>query len=427
MQGVSRAERERRADELLNDVGLAGFATSYPSVLSVGMRQRVGVARAFISDVQLLLMDEPFGALDALTKRMMQEELLRLWRLHRHTLVFVTHDVDEAVALADRIIVMTKRPATVQEQFVLPPDRPRGPAARKLPEARETGRRIWDLVMSDVGSIRAGRGMTSAVRRSWPFPAPLISITLAVGALSFWELMSRIGFISPLLAPAPTAVVRALIAEFTTGEIGPHILITLYRVVSGILIGGSAGLVMGLLMGTSRRLRDIADPFVAAIHPNSEDRDPPRRHGTSWHRRPVTDSGDLARRFLPDDDQHDERRAADQPHTSRCREKLRCDRRRSCSARVVLPASLPMVLSGLRIAVNLALLITISVEIAGATKGLGALIWISWEVMRIEVLYASLLVIMALGISANLLVRLLSDVVAPWSRSSGGDRQRATR
>ena len=150
MNGVQRAERERRADDLLRDVGLEGFAASFPSVLSVGMRQRVGVARAFISDVQLLLMDEPFGALDALTKRMMQEELLRLWRLHRHTLVFVTHDVDEAVALADRIIVMTKRPATVHAQFVLPRDRPRGPASRKLREVREAGRQIWEIVMGDV-------------------------------------------------------------------------------------------------------------------------------------------------------------------------------------------------------------------------------------------------------------------------------------
>jgi NitT/TauT family transport system ATP-binding protein len=157
MQGVPREERERRADDLLRDVGLAGFASSYPQDLSVGMRQRVGVARAFISDVQLLLMDEPFGALDALTKRTMQEELLRLWRHHRHTLVFVTHDVDEAVALADRIIVMTKRPGTVLEQFELPADRPRGPSARRIPEARVTGRRIWDLVMSDADAPSTAR------------------------------------------------------------------------------------------------------------------------------------------------------------------------------------------------------------------------------------------------------------------------------
>ena len=152
MHGVPRAEREERADDLLHEVGLVGFASSYPSELSVGMRQRVGVARAFISEVQLLLMDEPFGALDALTKRMMQEELLRLWRLHKHTLVFVTHDVDEAIALADRIIVLTKRPGTVLEQFVLPADRDRGPSSRRIPEARAIARRIWEIVMSDVGA-----------------------------------------------------------------------------------------------------------------------------------------------------------------------------------------------------------------------------------------------------------------------------------
>ena len=149
MRGVPREERDQRADSLLRDVGLEGFATRWPHELSVGMRQRVNVARAFIADVQLLLMDEPFGALDALTKRIMQEELLRLWRQHRHTLVFVTHDVDEAVALADRIIVLTQRPAKVLEEFVLPRDRPRGPSHRKLPEARAIGRRIWSLVLGE--------------------------------------------------------------------------------------------------------------------------------------------------------------------------------------------------------------------------------------------------------------------------------------
>jgi NitT/TauT family transport system ATP-binding protein len=149
MRGVLRAEREGRADSMLRDVGLEGFAGSYPHELSVGMRQRVGIARAFITDAQLLLMDEPFGALDALTKRSMQEELLRLWRHHRHTLFFVTHDVDEAIALADRIIVLTHRPGKVLEEFVLPGDRERGPSSRKVPEVREKGRRIWNLVMGE--------------------------------------------------------------------------------------------------------------------------------------------------------------------------------------------------------------------------------------------------------------------------------------
>jgi NitT/TauT family transport system ATP-binding protein len=149
MSGVGRAEREQRADAMLRDVGLEGFVTSYPHELSVGMRQRVGIARAFIADAPLLLMDEPFGALDALTKRSMQEELLRLWRRHRHTLFFVTHDVDEAIALADRIIVLSHRPGTVLEEFSLPPDRDRGPSSRRLPEVREASRRIWTLVMGE--------------------------------------------------------------------------------------------------------------------------------------------------------------------------------------------------------------------------------------------------------------------------------------
>jgi NitT/TauT family transport system ATP-binding protein len=148
MHGVARADRHRRADAMLRDVGLDGFAGNWPHELSVGMRQRVNVARAFISEV-LLLMDEPFGALDALTRRRMQDELLRLWRLHRHTLVFVTHDVDEAIALADRIIVMTGRPGRVLEEFRLPADRERGPAARRLPEVRAASRRIWELVMTE--------------------------------------------------------------------------------------------------------------------------------------------------------------------------------------------------------------------------------------------------------------------------------------
>lgn len=257
--------------------------------------------------------------------------------------------------------------------------------------------------------------MTTVARRARPLPAPVISLTLAIGAVTFWEMLSRIGYISPLLAPAPTAVVRALITGFTSGEIGPHILITLYRVVSGLLIGGSVGLVMGLLMGTSGRLRDIADPFVAAIHPIPKIAILPVVMA-------LLGIGDKSRIavialavFFP--------MMINTMNGVLQISQTHLDVARNYGAtgmklfrRVVLPASLPMVLSGLRIAVNLALLITISVEIAGATKGLGALIWISWEVMRIEVLYASLLVIMALGISANMLVRLISDALAPWSQ-----------
>lgn len=247
-----------------------------------------------------------------------------------------------------------------------------------------------------------------------PLPAPVISATVAIGTVTLWELMSRGGFIAPLLAPAPSAVVRALVAGFATGEITSHLLLTLYRVVSGILIGGSAGLVVGLLMGMSRRLREIADPFVAAIHPIPKIAILPVVMA-------LLGIGDVSRIavialavFFP--------LMINTMNGVLQISETHLDVARNYGAtgiklfrRVVLPASLPMVFSGLRIGVNIALLICISVEIAGATKGLGALIWMAWEVLRIEVLYAALVVIMLLGISFNRLVRILADAVAPWS------------
>lgn len=124
-RGVNRSERRRRALELLESVGLGDQGERYPAKLSEGMRQRVAVARAFALEPGLLLMDEPFSALDYQTKLRVQEELLALWRDHRSTVIYVTHDIDEALLLADRITVLTGRPAQERETFEVPFPRPR--------------------------------------------------------------------------------------------------------------------------------------------------------------------------------------------------------------------------------------------------------------------------------------------------------------
>jgi NitT/TauT family transport system ATP-binding protein len=122
---VPLEERYRISSKLIDLVGLTGFENAHPGKLSGGMKQRVGIARALANDPAVLLMDEPFGSLDAQTRNLMQKELLRIWSATKKTILFVTHSVDEAVFLADRIVVMTARPGKVKEVIPIPIPRPR--------------------------------------------------------------------------------------------------------------------------------------------------------------------------------------------------------------------------------------------------------------------------------------------------------------
>jgi len=129
LAGVSRRERDAKVKAVLNQVGLSGFEGYYPHQLSGGMKQRASIARALVMDPDLLLLDEPYGALDAMTRLTMQNELLRLWQGSGKTVLLITHDIDEALYLADRVFVMTARPGTVLREIALTQPRPRSRAA----------------------------------------------------------------------------------------------------------------------------------------------------------------------------------------------------------------------------------------------------------------------------------------------------------
>jgi len=154
LRGVGRAERERRARELLVRVGLAGFEDAYPSTLSGGMRKRVALARVLAYNPGVYLMDEPFGALDAQTKVQLGGELLRLWDGLDRTIVFVTHDIEEAIALSDRVLVMTRRPGRIKSEYRIDLPRPRDfYEVRFTPEFRELHRAIWRDLAAEVTPI----------------------------------------------------------------------------------------------------------------------------------------------------------------------------------------------------------------------------------------------------------------------------------
>ena len=125
LSGCSRAERREIADSWLSRLGLTDFAGAYPGALSGGMRQRVSIARALAVDPEVLLMDEPFAALDAQLREILQDELLAIWQARRRTVVFVTHSLEEALLLGDRVVVMSARPGRIISDITVPFERPR--------------------------------------------------------------------------------------------------------------------------------------------------------------------------------------------------------------------------------------------------------------------------------------------------------------
>lgn len=154
MRDVPRKERRAIAKEYLAKVGLARFAWAYPHQLSGGMKQRVAIARALATNPDILLMDEPFAALDAQTRYLMQEELLRIWEAERKTVVYITHSLEEAVLLGDRVALMTARPGRIKEVYPIALPRPRHLALRTTVEFNRLVQTIWGDLVEEVNAAR---------------------------------------------------------------------------------------------------------------------------------------------------------------------------------------------------------------------------------------------------------------------------------
>jgi len=161
LAGVPKAEVRARSQALIDLTGLQGFESYFPHQISGGMRQRANVARALVMDPEVLLLDEPFAALDAQTREIMQSELLRIWSAQKKTVLFVTHQIDEAVYLSDRVVVLSARPGTVREVVNVELTRPRELSIKRTPPFLELVDHIWRLIEEEV---RLGMGVTNPGR-----------------------------------------------------------------------------------------------------------------------------------------------------------------------------------------------------------------------------------------------------------------------
>jgi NitT/TauT family transport system ATP-binding protein len=149
-QGNPVSERRREAERWLKNMGLEHFTRNYPHELSGGMRQRAALGRAFLTNAPVLLMDEPFSALDAQMRLLLQSELLHIWAEKRQTVVYVTHDIDEAIMLGDRVLVMSRRPGRILEEYRVPLRRPRTPHSADRQEAVSLKWKIWKTIQAEV-------------------------------------------------------------------------------------------------------------------------------------------------------------------------------------------------------------------------------------------------------------------------------------
>ena len=271
------ATMRERAEHFVNLVGLSGFEKHYPSELSGGMQQRVNLARALAADPVVLLMDEPFAALDAQTREFMQAELLKIWAQARKTVLFITHQINEAVYLADRVAVMSARPGRVKDVFEVPFGRPRALAFEARPAVPGNRRRHLAADRRGIGASQYGPwpGSSYENERSFrPSPPKLLRQHEAVilGGLSMVICPRRLGGavaagkISPLFFSGPSAIVKQFGYTLVEGTLLSDMVYSGTNFALGFLIAAVTGVVAGVIIGWYRRVAMICDPFLNALY-----------------------------------------------------------------------------------------------------------------------------------------------------------------
>ena len=410
-----------KAEDILKLVGLEGFEEFYPNELSGGMKQRVAIARALIHDPLILLMDEPFGALDEITRKKMNFELLEIWKKTKKTIIFVTHSVDEAVLLSNRIVVMSSRPGTVEDiiDINLPDNRDMSIfGTKEFSHYTAMVRKALSKSMSlDSKSNEFAReGTLQKINIKEKLKTYLLYAIVFIAFIGLWKSIVFAFNIPTFLIPSPEEVFSEYLRLLSNGLLLKHTFVTLKEALLGFLFGSLLGIGIGYPLAKSKKVEQILSPYVVAAQTAPKIALAPLI--VIWFGFGISSKVFLAMLivFFPilintmlgirsvDDNQIELFKSTNAS-------KLQM------FTKLELPSALPVIFAGFKTSITLAVIGAVVGEFVGANAGLGYMTIYASGLMDTPQVFVAILQLTLLGIVLYGIITLIGSKLMPWHKA----------
>jgi NitT/TauT family transport system ATP-binding protein len=442
IRGEAVAERRAVCQAAIRKVGLEGFERHYPHQISGGMQQRTGLARALSKDPKILLMDEPFAAVDMQTREVLQEELLRIWNTTETTVLFVTHSVEEAVYLGDRVIVMAAKPGRIRADVDIDLPRPRyGADIKSSPRFGELCGMLRGMLFEIEGAPAALAAQyqppvlatTTATKPALPATPPAahtaprrarafhlsdypnVVRAASLGAtLGAWEWYGR--GVDPIFFSYPTAIAAAVPAMIGNGELQRALLLTLQGLALGFSLSIVLGIIIGLLMGRYRLFDYLLDVQISALYSTPNVALIPLL--ILWFGLGMTSKVVIVflAGFFPiivntyGGVRNVGRGLVEIAQAEGASEA-------QIFGKIIIPASLPFIMTGIRLAVGRAVVGMVVAEMFTAMSGLGGAIIYYSNAFATDKLFVVIILLALLGVTLTEAVKFLEVRLAPWKKT----------